>query len=242
MTKTGEGSAEYKVDGPGWREPQVFSSVGTKVPDLVRRILNMDTVNMQDQLDQPYLVVGSKGDISRAVNRVIEAEVADKWLMELNSRDTRNRQTIKALEAVIDQQQTNANLLAPVLTAEEFIVQAELADTRLTVAYNRAQGIEQLLDSLKQAEAVVTGLANVVGPLEQMVNMAEAVQAEIGAAVAQLVAIDGWWRSEQAVNELAGQYQRVVAEYVQLLEQLGQCPTCLSPVDEQMIAQLKEEL
>lgn len=55
-------------------------------------------------------------------------------------------------------------------------------------------------------------------------------------------AIDNLWRSEQYVKELAGQYQHVADQYVALLEELGQCPTCLSPVDEHLIAQLKEEL
>lgn len=242
MTKAGDGSAEYRLNGPGWREPEVFSAVGTKVPDPVRRVLNLDAVNMQHQLDQPYLVTGSKGDISRAVNRVIQAEVADKWLTELNSRDTQNRQTKKALEAVIDQQQAAVNILSPVLTAEEFIVQAELEDMRLGVATNRVNAVQQLLDSLAQADATVARLTGVVEPLEQMVTMAEAVQAEIDAAKVQADAIDNLWRSEQYVTELGGQYQRVADQYVALLEKLGQCPTCLSPVDEHIITRLKGEL
>jgi exonuclease SbcC len=241
MIKKGDGSAVYRINGPKG-EAHKFKKMGSKVPEPVRAVLNLDAVNMQHQLDQPYLVTGSKGDISRAVNRVIQAEVADEWLTELNSRDTQNRQHVKALEAVIDTQQTAVNVLAPITRAEEWIVKAELEDNRIGVAGRRADNIEQLLANLSGAEAVVAQLQDVVQPLEQMVNMAEAVQAEIDAAEAQVAAIDNMWRSEQYVTELAGQYQRVADEYVALLEELGQCPTCLSPVDEHMVTQLKEEL
>ena len=241
MVKKGDGSAVYRINGPKG-EAHKFEKMGSKVPEPVSAVLNLDAVNMQHQLDQPYLVTGSKGDISRAVNRVIQAEVADKWLTELNSRDTQNRQHVKALLAVIDTQQTAVNVLAPVTKAEEWIVKAELEDNRIGVAGRRADNIEQLLANLSGAEAVVAQLQDVVQPLEQMVSMAEAVQAEIDAAEAMVAAIDDMWRSEQYVTELAGQYQLAADEYVALLEVLGQCPTCLSPVDEHLIAQLKEEL
>jgi DNA repair exonuclease SbcCD ATPase subunit len=242
MTKPGDGSATYKLDGPEWAEPQIFEKMGTKVPDAVRNVLNLDTVNMQNQLDQPYLVTGSKGDISRAVNRVIEAEVADEWLRELNSRDAQNNQHIKALEAVIDNQHEAVARLNNVPKAEEWIVKAELEDRRLSVAKRRADGIKQLLDSLARAEEQVAHVAGTVEPLAQMAGMADAVQAEIAEVETKAEAINALLRADGYVNELGKQYQNVAARYVQLLEKLGQCPTCLSPVDADRIAQLKEAL
>lgn len=183
MIKVGDGSAVYRVNDPKG-EVHEFKKMGSKVPELVRTVLNLDAVNMQHQLDQPYLVTGSKGDISRAVNRVIEAEVADRWLTELNSRDTQNKQHVKALELVMDTQQTAVNLLSAVPTAEAFIIQAELEDTRLSVAVRRADGIAQLLTDLAGAEATVADLTRIVKPLDAAVTKAEEVQAQIDAAEA----------------------------------------------------------
>jgi DNA repair ATPase RecN len=242
MTKGMDSSATYTLEGPGWREPQVFETVGTKVPDAVRRVLNLDAVNMQAQLAQPYLVTGSKGDISRAVNRVIQIEVADKWLTVLNSRDTRNRQHLKALEAVVDSQQANANRLANVPKADEFLVAAELEDTRLGVAQRRADNLIHLLDDLAYADQRLGHITGIVEPLEQAVNAAEAAQVAIDDNQRAVVKIEDLWRTEQEINGLMGAYQRLAEQYVALLEELGQCPTCLSPVDEHIITQLKEEL
>jgi chromosome segregation ATPase len=219
MTKGMDSSATYTLEGPGWREPQVFETVGTKVPDAVRRVLNLE-----------------------AVNRVIQIEVADKWLTVLNSRDTRNRQHLKALEAVVDSQQANANRLANVPKAEEFLVAAELEDTRLGVAQRRADNLIHLLDDLAYADQRLGHITGIVEPLEQAVNAAEAAQVAIDDNQRAVVKIEDLWRTEQEINGLMGAYQRLAEQYVALLEELGQCPTCLSPVDEHIITQLKEEL
>lgn len=242
MAKAGTGSATYSIMGPGWRKPEVFEAVGTKVPDPVRRVLNIDTVNMQAQLDQPYLVAGNKGDISRAVNRVIQIEVADKWLSELNARDGQNKQHVKALEVVLDTQSAKAALLADVPKAEDFIVGAELEETRLGVARRRAQNIAHLLDDLAYADQRLEAYNQIVTPLEQLVNAAEAAQAGIDEHQQTVLKIEDLWRSEAYVQELAKAYEQTAAQYVALLEELGQCPTCLSPVDEGLITQLKKEL
>ncbi len=256
MTKAADSSATYMVEGPyasAHRMPsdpdpvspvkrQVFETVGTKVPDVVKRVLNLDAVNMQAQLEQPYLVTGSKGDISRAVNRVIQIEVADKWLSELNSRATRNTAHVKALEAVIEVQQVNVDRLADLPKAEEYLVAAEQEEVKMGVARRRAEGIAQLIADGIRAEQVVQRFEQLVTPLDKLLSMAEATQVTIEGSQNTLAWINSLWGIEADILRLMGQYQAVAQEYVALLEELGQCPTCLSPVDDNIINQLKEEL
>jgi hypothetical protein len=242
MTKGGTGSATYSIMGPGWREPSTFEKVGTKVPDPVRRVLNMGVVNMQAQLDQPYLVAGNKGDISRAVNRVIQAEAADRWLSELNSRTLSTNQLLKALEVTIEQQQVQVSRMAALPTAEDYLIKAELVDNKLGVASRRAQGIAGLVQECVQADATVDRWAGIVGPLEELVKGAEAAQEAIQEAHVTCGWIDSLWELEAHIADLSAKYQRRTVEYVELLDVLGQCPTCLSPVDSEVITRLKEEL
>lgn len=242
MTKAGNSSATYKVMGPGWREPTVYETVGTKVPDMVRRVLNLDAVNMQAQLDQPYMITGSKGDISRAVNRVIQIEVADKWMGELNSRASRNTTYVNMLKTAIETQQANVDRLADLPKAEEYLVAAEQVEIKLDVVRRRAEVIAELVNAGAHAEKVMERLNQQVTPVDKLLSMAERTQEAIDTARLTVDWIDALRLITKAMDEREARYQVLADQYVALLDELGQCPTCLSPVDAHIIDQLKEAL
>jgi hypothetical protein len=73
-----------------------FSGFGASVPDLISAAINMDEINIQEQLDRPYLVTSSAGEISRVINYVTQLEMSDKILSLLGS-DIRTASTKQKL-------------------------------------------------------------------------------------------------------------------------------------------------
>ncbi len=52
---------------------------GAEVPDQISSLLNFTEINMQGQLDQPFLITSSPGEITRVINRVTKLDEVDKW-------------------------------------------------------------------------------------------------------------------------------------------------------------------
>jgi exonuclease SbcC len=83
----------YKLD----KKP--FSSI----PDQIVSALNLSEVNIQQQLDEPYLVTSSGGEVAKTINRITKIEQSDEWISSLTTeinatnRDiTKLKQEIKA--------------------------------------------------------------------------------------------------------------------------------------------------
>ena len=81
--------AEYIVKNVKTRERQSFRKFGSQVPDIVENAINISDINFQQQLDSPYIVSITAGQVTRVINDVTKVSIADSWLSELN-RKTRS--------------------------------------------------------------------------------------------------------------------------------------------------------
>ena len=68
----------------------VFKAMGSDVPDEVKKIVNMNHINLQMQLDRPFLLDASAGEVARHFNNIAHLDVIDRsiqnverWLREI---------------------------------------------------------------------------------------------------------------------------------------------------------------
>jgi len=80
--ETGSVYSVTKEDGTNHQ----FTKVGVSVPDMVGEVLNLQDLNIQSQLDSPFLVGDNPADIAREINRTTKIDLVDKWVAELNRR------------------------------------------------------------------------------------------------------------------------------------------------------------
>lgn len=73
----------YKVDD------LEFKTFGRKVPEEVSLAFNMDTVNLQKQLDQPFLLAESSGAVAKYLNKIANISKIDESLAAIKSDKTK---------------------------------------------------------------------------------------------------------------------------------------------------------
>lgn len=76
----------YILDG------ETFEATRNSVPQRIQDILNMGDVNVQRQLDPPFLLSMSSGEVSRYVNNLVNLTRIDTWVSSANSRERKLRQ------------------------------------------------------------------------------------------------------------------------------------------------------
>jgi len=64
-------------------ESEQYKSFGSNVPEPVQAIINFDDVNFQYQMDAPFLLSKSSGEISRYLNQVVNLSKIDQSLSEI---------------------------------------------------------------------------------------------------------------------------------------------------------------
>jgi DNA repair protein SbcC/Rad50 len=86
-----------------------FEAIGKDVPEDVQLLLNMGEVNIQKQLDAPFLLSESAGEIARFFNEIIHLEDIDKALSAADSIKRQNTAELKSAELLKTQIEAKAN-------------------------------------------------------------------------------------------------------------------------------------
>ena len=85
------GRYKTKSDNSYILEESEFKAMGTNVPDEILDALNLNEINLQQQLDSPFLLSNSPGEVAQHFNKVANLEQIDvgikrliSWVKELN--------------------------------------------------------------------------------------------------------------------------------------------------------------
>jgi DNA repair ATPase RecN len=71
--------ATYRVNGHS------LKGMGSDVPDEVEKSSNMGDINLQRQLDSPFLICSSSGEVAKVFNRITRLEKPDKAIAMLTT-------------------------------------------------------------------------------------------------------------------------------------------------------------
>ena len=157
-----------------------LEAIGKDVPEQIQTALNLTDVNLQRQLDAPFLLSESAGEVARFFNQIIKLDDIDKVL---SSADSMKRQTNSDLRSAETQQRQlteqhkkyewveNAGVLyervcrmderlsalnAQAMTAEKLVSDAELILQNL----KKFRALEPVIKTIAIIEELQTKLIN----------------------------------------------------------------------------------
>ncbi len=91
-------------------DTQVYKAMGSDVPDHVRSILNISSINMQKQMDPPFLLSQTSGQVGKYLNEITNLSLIDSSLSNIKktfNEEKRNLQTIKNQKEELEQDLKN---------------------------------------------------------------------------------------------------------------------------------------
>lgn len=103
----------YILDG------QVFEATRNSVPDQILKVLGLGEVNLQKQLDAPFLLLMSPGDVSRYVNSLVNLSRIDIWTTGINGRTRKLMQEVESCEQRVTAARNEVESYSWVPTLEE---------------------------------------------------------------------------------------------------------------------------
>lgn len=83
-------------------DDEMFEATRNTVPKKISDILNLGEVNVQRQLDPPFLLSMSAGEVSRYINNLVNLTRIDTWTSAANSRDRKLRQDADAAFEMVE--------------------------------------------------------------------------------------------------------------------------------------------
>jgi len=222
---------EYYLTTPD-NKVESFRKVGGKVPDRIEQVLRLQDINIQGQLDQPFLVTDSTGEISKQVNEIIDLEIADKWLKELNSKKRTNNEAIKTLEKHSAEADGILKAFGKLDRIGLLLDKAEAIQDSIDSAEQKLEAIDSCINSARSAENRIkqaSKVLEVMPLLDKADKLYESIQADKDA----LRVLDRLSAIAKNVDRYSDECSQAIGNYADLLKEIGVCPFCLKPLSDE---------
>jgi len=133
----------YSVNG------EVFKAVGQVVPQKVQDLLRISDINFLKQMDSPFLLSMSSGEVARYLNRIVHLDVINMTLSNISGTLTQEKNAIKEYKNQISQIDTTLSEFADLDDAEDTIGRIERMQERNEQLEKDASHLTKLIDQIQ---------------------------------------------------------------------------------------------
>ncbi len=128
-----------------------FSAFGTDVPEEIQRALNINEINLQSQLDSPFLIKASPGEVASHFNHIAHLDEIDSSLKHINSK-------IRSIDSTISSDSTRKEKLEEEIKQYDYLEKFEI---RLEVLEGEREKLIQKVQGKNSLEKITTLIAEI---------------------------------------------------------------------------------
>lgn len=133
----------------------VLEAIGMDVPEQVEKILNIGEVNIQRQMDAPFLLSESASEVARFLNKEIRLDLIDKILSNAESKRRKYNSDIKQYEVEIESIGKELETFGILDEAERLNNQLNEVETLIEFIEDNIDGLETLNTDYKKYVKII---------------------------------------------------------------------------------------
>jgi len=156
-------SVKLKVDGERIRRSKgkenlyrinkrEFKAFGQSVPEEVSSLLNISNVNLQSQLDTPFLLSESSAEVARYFNKIVKLDMIDNSLKNISQRIREDRLGLAGKKSKKSTLLESIGEYDWLVDAGDKIRKLSIAEKNISKTSKQVYDISQLIDDIEDLE------------------------------------------------------------------------------------------
>lgn len=151
----------YLLSSDNNEEPDSLDA-GKDVPSEIEKILNLDSVNVQNQMDAPFLLASSSAEVARFFNSQIRLDLIDRVLSNAELRRKRIKQDLTREQEKIDAREKQVQALSWLDDAETLLKKAASLEKIVNDCDEIEERLSGEIDAVESCESKIKDFAKVV--------------------------------------------------------------------------------
>ena len=154
-------------------------NAGTSVPTHIAKLLDLDDVNLQTQVERAFLMFETSGERGRILNRIAGLDEIETTLANAKEDVGKLDRAWKAEKVKRKEKEDELTAFAPIEEMEERVNLIDSMQKLLSFSGTRVQNLKKIGNSLKTVETAITskeGLLAAEGTLNELKSKVQAVQ------------------------------------------------------------------
>lgn len=222
-----------KKENTYYIDSMALKAVGTDVPEEVQTLLNISEINFQKQLDAPFLISNTAGDVGRFLNRIVNIDQIDTTLKKIESI---RRETLRNIDQASDRIDTLTERISAYDYVSEFekkvedVVPLIKSVEYLTDSYNK---ISDLYEKIQDAEKAIKKLSYIEKDnkkIKQLLVQAEELESKQIAYETITFKLKQIKDTQHLIQQKKNEKKKAEDMYKKLMPR--QCPLCNQEIPE----------
>jgi exonuclease SbcC len=166
----------YRITFSGLYED--FKSFGLGVPEEVTEHLNILPINMQFQMDSPFMLSQTPGEVARYLNEIVNLQDIDISVYNLNKISRENNQRLSNLESQLYTQKESLKEYNWIRSADIKLKKVEKLEQEMEDLQERKNRLGCLLEDIKETNKNLDKYIN-IGLMKKKIACLEELLVEI---------------------------------------------------------------
>lgn len=208
-----------------------FKALKSDVPDEIKKLINMNEINLQQQLDSPFLISSTPGEVAQHFNHIAHLDSIDFGLKNIQSWYNSLNQQIKLNEERLIELKERAASFDYLQLFESDVEVLEEMQQRLTKLIQAETKLETLINNIKDVNAAIKEEQAIVPAekdIENILKMYEELESKQNSADQLGNLISDIFDNEQALDRALDLFTQLEAGYKDNFPDI--CPLCEQPV------------
>lgn len=124
----------------------------TEVPEEVSSVINFSDVNIQKQMDSPFLLSVSAGEVAGHLNKAVNLDVIDRALKNINKKKRDTNTDLVSAENQLAEFKEDMTDYDNLEDQEQLVLDGERLESQITILKNTKEEIYDLVDNIKTTE------------------------------------------------------------------------------------------
>lgn len=161
---------QYIVNG------EILNVVKSDVPAKVEQILKLSDTNIQRQLDAPFLLSETSGEVAKYFNHVVRLDIIDKVLTNAESSRRRTKADIEATEKIIKEQEQKKEKYDWLDSVEKLLQKWDTVKGNNDELKSQSESLQSELESFAENKQRVAKYVDVVAKKDKLENISALIK------------------------------------------------------------------
>lgn len=186
-----------------------FEALRTDVPAEIAEALNIGPVNIQRQLDPPFLISATPGEAARYINSLVDLQVIDEALSVVNGMNRDTASELKFAQATLETRKSELEALDWVDRLQELAETARGLELELGARTEQVRALNADLETLEASGKRVSVLEADLQEIANRMDQADRISGKLDRAIAASNRASQSYREYTAARKRSGGMEAV---------------------------------
>lgn len=206
-----------------------FRAIGSDVPDEVSRISNITELNLQTQMDKPFLICESPGEVAKVFNRVSKLEKPDLVIASLTTDINSKNKQAKMLSVEQLELQKQLEKFDTLPQMKNDLAEIEKIETNRQSVKNEIENLSLMIENIEFAKKTMDNMIDVNKArkeLESINKFYTEIFNEQNKYIALQDIITSTEEVEDKMQNIKMDYKDIQKDFGKFLKTIKICPYC----------------